>query len=86
MSSNLPKSVAPKQNQRCGVPDGISNRAGEWIRGRTKTCPRCETTYTRAGWLELELLGAQADLIDTGRQLELRHCPCGNTLAVEVWS
>jgi hypothetical protein len=45
-----------------------------------KTCG-CGRTYDRADWLALPLVGYMDDSVEC---LELRNCPCGNTLAIVI--
>ncbi len=47
------------------------------------TCTCCGEEITRAGWLDLRLLGPQESPGDPW-ELELRACECGTTLALAV--
>ena len=55
-----------------------------------KRCSCCEVSYTKAQWERLPLVGHQP--IPAGEHyeppftLELRNCPCGTTLAVNLVS
>jgi hypothetical protein len=50
-----------------------------------KTCTCCKTTFTVAGWRDLPLVGVQVTKDEQGTyRLEMRNCPCGSTLAIEV--
>jgi hypothetical protein len=45
-----------------------------------KQCHSCNTVYTTEQWLSLALVGYQGD--GFGGRLELRNCPCGDTMAI----
>ena len=51
-----------------------------------KTCGRCASSFTPAAWRALELKGYAGYFFAGGKQYacEMRQCPCGNTLAIEV--
>ena len=50
-------------------------------RRHMKLCPVCNTIHDSASWEALPLVVKQ----DCGVEvLELRNCPCGNTLAIEL--
>ena len=57
-----------------------------------KTCGHCCASYDAESWKRLELAPGNATgrMTDgAGGELELRNCPCGQTLAIEVpsdWS
>lgn len=42
-------------------------------------CPLCGTSYTRQEFVRLEWCGWMPE-----EGLELRHCPCGNTISVNL--
>lgn len=46
-----------------------------------QACTCCERTYTRADWEALSFVGNQEG---GERMLQLRNCPCGTTLSIEV--
>lgn len=48
-----------------------------------KRC-RCGRTFTKAQWEELPYVGVQPTYDERGSMLELRNCPCGSTIAVEM--
>lgn len=48
-----------------------------------KTCPCCGASYSREQWLQLRDGGVHPGF-DEFPDAELRHCPCGNTLAVPL--
>jgi len=54
------------------------------IRGRAsvivKRCA-CGRTFTDHEWSLLQFLGTMVDEVES---IELRNCPCGSTIAVEV--
>lgn len=47
-----------------------------------KRCNVCSTLYTREQWEQLKNLGTMDD--GRGGDMELRDCPCGNTMSVPV--
>lgn len=52
-----------------------------------KTCTTCGRALIAAEWEHLHYVGRQE--FDDGEQpeaVELRDCPCGNTLAIEIYS
>ena len=55
----------------------ITCTCGERFEIFEKTCKCCRKTYNRAEWSALKLVG-----ITDG--VEMRNCPCGSTLAIEV--
>lgn len=48
-----------------------------------KLCPVCRTAYEGAAWDALAFVGLVLYEVEDGRniRLELRNCPCRNTLA-----
>lgn len=50
-----------------------------------KTCHCCDSTYDADGWAALPCIGYQFTEDETGRYcMELRNCPCGSTIGIEV--
>lgn len=50
-----------------------------------KVCTKCEVSYTMEEFDALQYVGAQDAFDKQGRcELELRNCPCGSTIAIEV--
>jgi len=47
-----------------------------------KRCRKCGTAHSREAWAALRYVGLQ-DLSE-GEVMELRHCPCGSTIGIEV--
>lgn len=87
-----PSNVAlPNKVSDDGVPNRIRGREGNppiagypWaVPHAVKRCAKCGASYRRPEWVALRYVGMQLDLAG-GPQLELRNCPCGTTLSVEV--
>jgi hypothetical protein len=50
-----------------------------------KVCGNCSTRYDLEAWSRLPLCGYQPHTDTTaGELLELRSCPCGSTMAMDV--
>jgi hypothetical protein len=47
-----------------------------------KVCA-CGRSYTAEGWQKLKLCGVSKNPVEV---LVLRHCPCGSTIAIVLWS
>jgi hypothetical protein len=46
-----------------------------------KHCNNCGRDHDDVAWQQLEYCGVMSDEVES---LELRHCPCGSTLSVEM--
>jgi hypothetical protein len=56
-------------------------------RTTVKTCGGCRKRYTLAGWQRLRLCCVKVIDVDDGQPvdvLEMRHCVCGSTIAVQL--
>jgi hypothetical protein len=52
------------------------------LRLEVSRCNCCGRAYDAEGWVTLFYVGEQSDGL--GEVLELRNCPCGSTLAIDV--
>lgn len=49
-----------------------------------KTCSSCQRDFTTAQWADLKQIGVQRFDDPEIAPLDLRNCPCGTTLALEI--